>query len=73
MQFYAVQIKEKVEVAPDQVTVVVMENGRSAAKAEVEHNGQTLKLFKFLSEDSKKELLEQGATDGGKMEPKSSE
>ena len=33
-----------------------MENGRKAAKAEVEKDGKTLKLFKFLSDEDAKRL-----------------
>jgi len=50
VKFYSVQIKDHVEVDKSEVEVVTMENGRKAAKAEVEKDGKTLKLFKFLSE-----------------------
>ncbi|NMB70096.1 hypothetical protein GYA27_02745 [candidate division WWE3 bacterium] len=45
IQFYNLKTKEKIEVPDDQIEIVTMENGRKAAKAEV--NGT--KLFKFLS------------------------
>ncbi len=51
VDFYSVQIKDHVEVDDSQVEVVTMENGRKAAKAEVEKDGKNLKLFKFLSEE----------------------
>lgn len=44
VKFYSVQIKDHVEVDESQVEVVTMENGRKAAKAEVERDGKTLKL-----------------------------
>lgn len=50
VKFYSVQIKEHVEVEDSEVEVVTMKNGRKAAKAEIEKDGKTLKLFKFLSE-----------------------
>lgn len=53
MQFYSVQIKEKVEVPDSEVEIVTMEkNGRKAAKATVMHDGKELKLFKFLSDEA---------------------
>lgn len=45
MKFYNVKTREQVEVGDDQVQVVVMKNGRKAARTEV--NGT--KLFKMLS------------------------
>ena len=45
IQFYNLKTKEKVEIPDDQIEIITMENGRTAAKAEV--NG--MKLFKFLS------------------------
>ena len=51
VKFYSVQIKDHVEVDESEVEVVTMENGRKAAKAEVERDGKTLKLFKFLSDE----------------------
>lgn len=56
MQFYSVQIKDKVEVDDNQVEVVTMENGRKAAKATVDRDGKELKLFKFLSDAAAAEL-----------------
>lgn len=45
MKFYNVKTRESVEVPNDQVTVVVMKNGRKAGTAEVDG----VKLFKILS------------------------
>ncbi len=56
VKFYSVQIKDYVEVDESEVEVVTMENGRKAAKAEVEKDGKTLKLFKFLSDADAKRL-----------------
>ena len=51
MRFYSVQIRDFVEVSDDKVEVVTMKNGKKAAKAQVEQNGMTLKLFKILSKE----------------------
>lgn len=60
MQFYSVQIKEKVEVPDNQVQVVTMENGKKAAKAEFTRpDGKVLKLFKFLSDSAAAEFQAQ--------------
>ncbi len=48
MQFYSVQTRENVEVADDKIEIVTMKNGKKAARASVEKDGKTLKLFKFL-------------------------
>jgi len=56
VKFYSVQIKEHIEVDESEVEVVTMENGRKAAKAEIERDGKTLKLFKFLSEEDAQRL-----------------
>ncbi len=48
MRFYSVQTREFVEVDDSKVEHVTMKNGKKAAKATVEQNGKTLKLFKIL-------------------------
>lgn len=52
IQFYNLKTKEKIEVPDDKIEIVTMENGRKAAKAEV--NGT--KLFKFLSKADAEKL-----------------
>jgi len=52
IQFYNLKTKEKVEVPDSQIEIITMENGRKAAKAEV--NGT--KLFKFLSKADAEKL-----------------
>lgn len=47
MVFYNLKTKQKVEVPDEQVELVVTENGRKAARAEVDG----MKLFKFLSKE----------------------
>jgi hypothetical protein len=47
MQFYNLKTKEKVEVPDEQVELVTTDNGRKAAKAEIDG----MKLFKFLSKE----------------------
>ncbi len=48
MQFYSLQIKETIEVPDAQVERTTMANGRPAARATINRDGKTLKLFKFL-------------------------
>ena len=52
MQFYSVQAKATIEVPDDQVERTTMANGRPAARATIERDGKTLKLFKFLPTDA---------------------
>ena len=47
MEFYNLKTKQKVEVPDEKVELVTTENGRKAAKAEVDG----MKLFKFLSKE----------------------
>jgi hypothetical protein len=47
MQFYNLKTKQKVEVPDAEVELVTTENGRKAAKAEVDG----MKLFKFISKE----------------------
>lgn len=54
MRFYSVQIRDFVEVPEDKIEVVTMKNGKKAAKATVEKDGKTLKLFKILGKDEQK-------------------
>jgi hypothetical protein len=48
MQFYSLQTKATIEVPDEQVERTTMANGRPAARATIERDGKTLKLFKFL-------------------------
>jgi len=52
MQFYSLQTKETIEVPDAQVERTTMANGRPAARATIERDGKTLKLFKFLPNDA---------------------
>ncbi len=52
MQFYSLQTKETIEVPDEQVERTTMANGRPAARATIERDGKTLKLFKFLPNDA---------------------
>jgi len=52
MQFYSLQTKATIEVPDEQVERTTMANGRPAARATIERNGKTLKLFKFLPNDA---------------------
>ncbi len=52
MQFYSLQTKATIEVPDEQVERTTMANGRPAARATVERDGKTLKLFKFLPNDA---------------------
>ena len=51
MQFYSLQTKATIEVPDEQVERTTMANGRPAARATIERDGKTLKLFKFLPND----------------------
>ncbi len=48
MQFYNLQTKATIDVPDEQVERTTMANGRPAARATIERDGKTLKLFKFL-------------------------
>jgi len=52
MQFYSLQTKETIEVPDEQAERTTLANGRPAARATVERDGKTLKLFKFLPNDA---------------------
>ncbi len=70
MQFYSVQTKESLEVADNQIEYVTMSNGRKAARANVEKDGKTLKLFKFLPSDSTAASAAPAKEAGAKTEAK---
>ncbi len=48
MEFYSVQLREKIEVPDNEVEITVAENGRRQARATVQRDGKAIKLFKFL-------------------------
>ncbi len=48
MKFYSVQTRESIEVPEDQVEIITMKNGKKAARATVEKDGKTLKLFRII-------------------------
>ncbi len=52
MQFYSLQTKATIDVPDEQVERTTMANGRPAARATIERDGKTLKLFKFLPADA---------------------
>jgi len=52
MQFYSLQTKETIEVPDEQAERTTLANGRPAARATIERDGKTLKLFKFLPADA---------------------
>jgi hypothetical protein len=56
MEFYSVQLKEKVTVEDSTVTVTTMKNGRKAAIAELDRAGQKIKLFKILGKADAEKL-----------------
>ena len=56
MQFYNVKLKKQVEVNESDVELVIMKNGRPAAKAEVTIDGETHKMFKILSKAEAEKL-----------------
>jgi len=48
MEFYSVQLREKIEVPDKDVDITTAENGRRQARATVQRDGTAMKLFKFL-------------------------
>ncbi len=48
MEFYSVQLREKMEVPDTDVDITTAENGRRQARATVQRDGKAIKLFKFL-------------------------
>ncbi len=70
MQFYSVQAKENIEVPDDQVERTTMANGRPAARATIERDGKTLKLFKFLPSDAAAAASAPTASDTPAAKPK---
>jgi len=48
MEFYSVQLREKIDVPDNEVEITVAENGRRQARATVQRDGKAIKLFKFL-------------------------
>ena len=48
MEFYSVQLREKIEVPDKDVAITVAENGRRQARATVQRAGKAIRLFKFL-------------------------
>ena len=52
MKFYNLKLKKTVEVDESDVELVTMKNGRPAAKAEINIDGETYKVFKILSKDT---------------------
>ncbi len=45
MEFYSVQLREKIEVPDTDVEITVAENGRRQARATVQKEGKAIKLF----------------------------
>ncbi len=52
MQLYSLQTKAAIEVPDAQVERTTMANGCPVARATVERDGKTLKLFTFLPNDA---------------------
>jgi len=52
MEFYSVQLREKIEVPDTDVEITVAENGRRQARATVQKGGKAIKLFKFLPNEA---------------------
>ena len=56
MKFYNVKLKKSVDVNEDDIEIVTMKNGRPAAKATVNIEGATHKMFKILSKEDAEKL-----------------
>ena len=52
MEFYSVQLREKIEVPETDVDITTAENGRRQARATVQRDGKVIKLFKFLPNET---------------------
>ncbi len=52
MEFYSVQLREKITVPDNDVEITVAENGRRQARATVQKDGKAIKLFKFLPNEA---------------------
>jgi len=52
MEFYSVQLREKIAVPDTDVEITVAENGRRQARATVQKDGKAIKLFTFLPKES---------------------
>ena len=49
MKFYNVKLKKSVDIDESDVEIVILSNGRPAAKAEIKIEGESHKLFKIIS------------------------
>jgi len=64
MEFYSVQLREKIEVPDTDVDITTAENGRRQARATVQRDGKAIKLFKFLPNASAAPTAAPTATEG---------
>ena len=55
-KFYNVKLKKSVDVEEGDIELVIMKNGRPAAKAEVVIDGEKHKMFKILSKAEAEKL-----------------
>jgi hypothetical protein len=56
MKFYNVKLRKSLDVDDDEIEIIMLSNGRPAAKAEVVIDGESQKLFKILSKEEAEKL-----------------
>ena len=49
MKFYNVKLKKSIDIKESDIEIITFRNGRPAAKAEINIDGEKHKLFKILS------------------------
>ena len=49
MKFYNVKLKKSIDIQESDIEIITFSNGRPAAKAEINIDGEKHKLFKILS------------------------
>jgi hypothetical protein len=56
MKFYNVKLRKSLDVDDDEIEIIMLSNGRPAAKAKVVIDGESQKLFKILSKEEAEKL-----------------
>ena len=56
MKFYNVKLRKSLDIDDDEIEIIMLSNGRPAAKAKVVIDGESKKLFKILSKEEAEKL-----------------